>query len=249
MNFPIYAPYKHSIIIPKLIVEHALKLEKKAQTDLITHDERGLSIHDPDGLLTRVVGIQPQSYEYKTQLGNKIASSTGGFKSINLTYLPERPDSINMQFYKDENSQLRSFLFLPDDNWRWRPDSEAEIFKTFVEQFNLEKIHLVRLIYLSPPAVGGVHIDASESAMKKYYNLRHGVSLTVNLLAGGGQLHFRVHDQVKNSDQGVDIWHFNPSVPHAVGNVTQKRIQLRIFGSLKNEHYLERLDLEKAIWS
>ncbi len=245
-HLPIFAPYKKQAEITPDLPDCAANLQNFAVEDLITHDDSGISIHDHDGEFSKFLNLNSKSYQHKTKSGQEISANKASFKSLNLTYLPDLPNSLRQQFFTDSAGQKKSYLFLPTDNWHWRTDLMIEPLKLFVTGLGLQKIHLVRLIYLNPPAVGGVHVDASADSMQKYYEIRHGVSLTFNLKSGDGRLFYRSGNQILQIDPSLDAWHFNPSVPHAVGEVYEQRVQLRVFGSLEPQAYLDRLDMTRA---
>lgn len=243
-NLPIFAPYKPPIEIGHDMQLAAESLQHKATEDLITHDEKGISIHDRDGAFTKYLDLASKEYRQQKTSGEKIEAPAKSFCSLNLTYLPEYPNSLHQQFFLDATGAKKAHLFVPSDQWVWRSDVPVAVFKKFVEELGLDQVHLVRLIYLSPPAVGGIHIDTSPSSMQKYYNERQGVSLTFNIKSGDGRLFYRPGQDILQIDPALKAWHFDPSVPHAVGEVHQPRIQLRVFGALERKKYIERLDFK-----
>ncbi len=246
-GMPVFAPYKNGVRISSELLNCAKALQTNSTEDLITHTGAGISVHDGDGKFTKYLKLSSESYKHKIENGQVSAAGKASFRSLNLTYLSDYNESLHQQFFLDQNGNKKAFLFLPEDKWQWRSDLPIEPFKQFVNNIGLDKIHLVRLIFLVPPAVGGIHIDASADSMKKYYAERNGVSLTFNLQSGDGRLFFRPKDDILQIDPALEAWHFNPSVPHAVGEVFNQRIQLRVFGSLDRNAYLERLDLENSV--
>lgn len=246
-KMPVFAPYKVPVKISGEVLSCATALQIHSTEDLITHNSAGLSVHDADGEFTRYLNLKSNDYKHKIENGQEVPDGKASFRSVNLTYLPQFSESLQQQFFVDRNGTKKAFLFWPEDNWHWRSDLQVDPIKEFVNGLKLEHIHLVRLIFLNPPAVGGIHIDASPSSMQKYYDDRNGVSLTFNLQSGDGRLFFRPKDDVLQIDPSLEAWHFNPSVPHAVGEVLNPRVQLRVFGSLDRNTYLERLDLESSV--
>lgn len=252
-KLPVFAPLTKdftSALEPKLTAalrQEALELQEYSTEDLITY-ENNLSVHDSEKFtLTKHLRLEDYAVNHKLKSGQAIHGHYGSFRSLNLTYLPDFPDSKFKQFYIDEQQQTRAYLFVENPSWTWRKDLNMPHLASFVAQLGLKKIHLIRLIYLIPPAVGGVHIDASPYSMEKYYS-QNGVSLTFNLLSGHGSLYFLRKDGVHRIPEHLIAWHFNPSIAHSVGQVPQARVQLRIFGELEAVDYLSLLDLTSAIW-
>jgi hypothetical protein len=244
---PLYAPLKIQDMNLDLLAREAEALQLLASEDLITHNN-GISVHDIEGRLTRHLCIQPNTYQTQDADGNVKVSDKASFKSLNLTYLPEHSDSLQRQFYVDSNNRKKAFLFEKVGKWAWRKDVNTDVFQQFISTLNLKEVHLVRLIYLIPPAVGGVHIDVVEKSMEDYYRDRQGVSLTFNLKSGNSTLSFISENKIYEVPSKLKAWHFNPSTPHAVGEIRELRVQLRIFGSLDSQDYLNLLDLNQSIW-
>lgn len=253
VKLPIFAPLSKSCISdlrPWMTEElrlEALRLKNQSTEDLITY-ENNLSVHDNEELtLTRHLGLEAFTVNHRLPSGQAVEGQYGSFRSLNLTYLPEFPDSKFQQFYRDSQGQARAYLFVENSDWVWRSELKAPHLVNFVNRLGLKKVHLVRLIYLIPPAVGGVHIDTSPLSMEKYYS-RDGASLTFNLQSGRGSLYFLRNGAVHQIPEELTGWHFNPSVPHSVGAVPEARVQLRIFGERPQTDYLGQLDLTSAIW-
>lgn len=245
-ELPVFAPYKRPAKVSSELLNCAIGLQVNSTEDLITHNTAGISVHDRDGEFTKYLKLNSESYKHKTENGQVLANGKASFRSLNLTYLPNYPESLHQQFFLDQNGHKKAFLFLSEDKWQWRSDLQMDPIKQFVNNLKLDQLHLVRLIFLNPPAVGGIHVDASTESMQKYYTDRNGVSLTFNFQSGDGRLFFRPQDNILQIDPALEAWHFNPSVPHAVGEVLNPRVQLRVFGSLDRNSYLERLDLEST---
>ena len=245
-DFPSYAPLK---IVPSFSKEvlgvAASDLFPYSHEDLITFNGDS-SIHDQHKLLTNFLNLDSYNVNRKLPDGSQIQGHYQSFRSLNLTYLPDYPDSRQNQFYYTPEKKLGAYLFIEDGAWQWRDDLNIKPFITFVDSLGFTNIHLVRLVYLSPPAVGGVHIDTSPSSMQKYY-VRGGVSMTFNLRSAGSSLHFIKNNKIYSIPPELSAWHFDPSVPHSVGFVNSQRIQLRIFGEMPKERYLENLDMESAV--
>lgn len=249
---PVFAPLKKSSLsLPAhevtALVARALELQHLSTEDLITH-QQNISVHDNENLaLTRHLGLEGYAVNHKLKSGLAVTGDYGSFRSLNLTYLPDWPHSKEQQFYTDPEGVTRAYLFADKKNWSWRADLELTCFEEVIAGLSLERVDLVRLIYLLPPAVGGVHVDTTERSMQSYYE-QGGVSLTLNLLSGDGRLCFLRENSVYTVSEDLMAWHFNPSVPHSVGKVESARIQLRIFGKLSTKSYLDRMDLTSAIW-
>ena len=244
---PIYAPLNKKFEYSNTLLKTSMELLHLTNQDPITY-KNGLSIHDVDGgLLSNYLDIKNSNVDRQDSDGQQIKGTYEGFRSLNLTYLPEAPASLNSQFYTDENSQKRAYLFFPGQ-WRWRSDINTAEFEKLATSIGLKNISLVRLIYLNPPAIGGVHIDTSPLSMTNYYDSENGVSITLNLISGDGSLHFIKNKKIYNIPPEISAWHFNPSVPHSVGKVENLRVQLRVFGSMDRIKYLSLLDLSKAVY-
>jgi hypothetical protein len=251
-KLPVFAPLKKSSLNLSAhevtaLVTRALQLQHLSTEDLITHQEN-ISVHDDEKLtLTRHLGLESYSVNHQLKSGLAVPGDYGSFRSLNLTYLPDWPHSKEQQFYTDPEGVKRAYLFTDKKNWNWRADLDLTCFKEVISDLFLERVDLVRLIYLLPPAVGGVHVDTSERSMQSYYE-QDGISLTLNLLSGDGRLCFLRENSVYTVPEDLRAWHFNPSAPHSVGKVESTRIQLRIFGKLSSKSYLDRMDLTSAIW-
>jgi hypothetical protein len=247
-TFPIFAPLKNSLLtVPGRLRETAAALRINAVEDLVTYDSQR-SVHDKDGLLSRKAGLDAVSVSHKTAEGQKIPGLHSSYHSLNLTYDSNCEDSKYNQFYRDSSGALKAFVFKKDAKWIWREDlnESSEIMK-FAESLDFLEATLVRIIYLTPPAAGGVHIDTHPRSMKEYYESGYA-SLTFNLKSAGASLYFSNGDSAFQIPNTLSAWHFDPSAPHCVGPVDQERIQLRVFGKLKNCQYADLLNLNEAVW-
>lgn len=245
---PVYAPLQKQFSFPAELTAAAEALIPQTGPDPITH-RNGRSVHDTeDGALTRYLQIKDLVVNHQDENGAPVRGSFDGFRSLNLTWVPEDADSKHRQFYHDHENRKRAYLFRPGSVWQWREDIDTAHFRNFVNGLGLRRISLVRLIYLIPPAVGGVHIDTSPASMQNYYQTEDGVSLTFNLLPGDGALYFMTGGQIFSIPPQKNGWHFDPSVPHSVGRITRLRVQLRVFGSMAPADYRELLDLTEAVW-
>ncbi len=162
---------------------------------------------------------------------------------------------MNSLTYIDERSKRQSWdksrtvpLWVKhDEPWFWRDD--VPYTKSVIKNLPwFEYVTTTRVISLKPNTSGVIHADSGRIMNQKYY-ADGNASITINILTGGGNLHFI--DEFSNThtidEDSNTFWHFDDSTPHCVPKVNSHRLQLRIFGRLE-KNYQDILDMEKAIW-
>jgi hypothetical protein len=88
----------------------------------------------------------------------------------------------------------------------------------------------VRLVGQTPPSKGIVHVDSRIKDNLKYYR-NGGVSITLNVSDGGGNLQFKSPAGLETVDESKHkAWHFNDALPHCTTEIFTPRIQIRVFG-------------------
>lgn len=110
------------------------------------------------------------------------------------------------------------------EQWQWKPHARCDYIKEITEQLGFTQVQNVRAMLLDPPGFGPVHCDLPPGS--DYYQ-RH-VSVTLNVQSGGQPL----IAEIGGVQQAIDApcFMFRDDCWHGVGQVSSRRIQLRING-------------------
>jgi hypothetical protein len=150
------------------------------------------------------------------------------FVTYNFTHIPRINETEDKSFV-DTPDGRKPIWHVYNTPWQWKDDT-PESLKTVVEGLGLEYISCVRLVGQSPPSKGIVHVDADYKDNIRYYK-QGGVSITLNVTDGGGNLQFRSPKGLETVDESKHkCWHFNDALPHCTTEISSPRIQIRVFG-------------------
>ena len=241
MQLPIYCPLNKSFNFNStdLINEIEILLINQLQERTLPF-LNGRSIYDQENLLhiADASDLNNTSRYTENEQGRRIPV-LGKFKTyhvINLTYLPEEPDSY-VDIYRSDDPKKLIFWHTYKKPFTWRLELLNTAIKQAVDQFPWDYIQGVRLIYMSPPSIGQIHRDSHPLANQRYY--KDGfASITLSIETGGGVLTYLDGKEQKTVNNDVSIFHFNDSVPHGVTSINTNRYQIRIWGKL-NVPYCE----------
>ncbi len=171
------------------------------------------------------------------------------FKMLNLTHYPSIVETQQNAWQGSIRDDTRSpFWIKYQKPWDWRNDLNLPLTKAVIDRLPLEYLLTVRCILQQAPAIGVVHKDNGTKGNQEFYNAGFG-SITLNICSGGANLWFlNTKDQKKYmiDEANYKCWHFDDSNLHCTTEVTDLRIQLRIFGKL-NQPYINFLIKEKMI--
>lgn len=150
------------------------------------------------------------------------------FVTYNFTHIPGIDETEDKSFV-DTPDGRKPIWHVYNTPWQWKDDT-PESLKTVVEGLGLEYISCVRLVGQTPPSKGIVHVDAEYKDNVRYYR-QGGVSITLNVTDGGGNLQFRSPQGLETVDESKHkVWHFNDALPHCTTEINSPRIQVRVFG-------------------
>ena len=150
------------------------------------------------------------------------------FVTYNFTHIPGITETEDKSFV-DTPTGRRPIWHVYNNPWQWKDDTPHSL-KTVVEGLDLEYVSCVRLVGQTPPSKGIVHVDADYKDNIRYYK-HGGVSITLNVTDGGGNLQFRSPQGLETVDESkYKCWHFNDALPHYTTEITSPRIQVRVFG-------------------
>lgn len=168
------------------------------------------------------------------------------FKQVNVTSHCEH-NQIDEVWIHNERVQHKVSKWVQYHRpWSYRTDYDLPYLRSVVEQFNLEFVSMIRIIYQNPPSIGLIHVDNVKSINEWYYN-NQGVTITLNVSSGGANLYFLQDDkEITIDESNISCWHFDDSVLHCTDEVSSERIQIRIYG--KHNNYLNLMDLSHAIY-
>lgn len=153
------------------------------------------------------------------------------FVTYNFTHIPGIDETEDKSFV-DTPTGRKPIWHVYNNPWQWKDDT-AESLKTVVEGLGLEYISCVRLVGQTPPSKGIVHVDADYKDNVRYYK-QGGVSITLNVTDGGGNLQFRSPQGLETVDESKHkVWHFNDALPHCTTEINSPRIQVRVFGKIQ----------------
>jgi len=248
-KMPVFAPFRTGTISSSLQDQMAQEVHEclpYATPDLITY-ENNVSVHDNKfATLSRHLNLLNAEVCHQNQEGTLVKGSKNSFSSVNLRSVAHNNLTKTEQFIREDGVR-KSLVFKYKNEWKWREDIQTPRLREFIENLSIDRLTLVRIIFLDPPAVGGVHVDTLKSSMKEYYEAG-GISLTLNLIPGDTTLSFLVNDKVHSIPAYIQGWHFDPSVPHAVGVANEFRAQVRIFGYHKDILNWKAIDWDQAIY-
>ena len=150
------------------------------------------------------------------------------FVTYNFTHIPGIEETEDKSFV-DTPEGRKPIWHVYDTEWQWKDDT-PEYLKQVVEQLGLSYVSCVRLVGQTPPSKGIVHVDADYKDNVRYYR-NGGVSITLNISDGGGNLQYRTPKGLETVDESkYKCWHFNDALPHCTTEITSPRIQIRVFG-------------------
>ena len=160
--------------------------------------------------------------------GTKIEGKFNTFVTYNFTHLPNIPETNNQSFV-DTPEGRRPIWQVYDTSWKWKSDTPQYLIDV-VNGLNLSYVSCVRLVGQTPPSKGIVHVDSGIKDNLKYYQ-NGGVSITLNVSDGGGNLQFKSPTGLETVDESKHkAWHFNDALPHCTTEIFAPRIQIRVFG-------------------
>jgi hypothetical protein len=160
--------------------------------------------------------------------GNKVEGKFNTFVSYNFTYLPGVEETKTQSFVNTPKGR-RPTWHIYDTPWTWKNDTPQSIIDA-VSGLNLSYISCVRLVGQIPPSKGVVHADAIMKDNLKYYR-QGGVSITLNVSDGGGNLQYRTPAGLETVNESLHkCWHFNDALPHRTTEIYSPRIQIRVCG-------------------
>lgn len=209
--------------------------QKQVYNDLVNMDifdksflatviyNNGRSKYDQDGFFNEYSDVVHYN-ENKEIINGKFNT----FVTYNFTHIPDIAETNNNSFI-DTLEGKRPIWQVYDTAWEWKKDTPKSL-KDVVEQLNLKYISCVRLVGQTPPSKGIVHVDSGIKDNLKYYR-NGGVSITLNIADGGGNLQFKSPTGLETVDESKHkAWHFNDALPHCTTEITSPRIQIRVFG-------------------
>lgn len=160
--------------------------------------------------------------------GNVVDGDYSTFVTYNFTHIPGLTETEDQSFV-DTPDGRRPIWHVYDQAWEWK-DSTPQSLIDVVDKLNLSYVSCVRLVGQTPPSKGIVHVDSAYKDNFKYLK-RGGVSITLNVSHGNGNLQYRTPEGLETVDESkYKCWHFNDAMPHCTTEITSPRIQIRIFG-------------------
>jgi len=253
--FPIWAKidfdFDQEKIKQELLENNILENSMVATTN---YNEKGNSIWDPEGTLfsEKIFEKQKEIHHYKNVDDGRllVKGNYNTFRMLNLTYLPENTISKQDSWEGKLETNDRLPLWIKYQSpWSWRPDLNIPYTQQVIKSLPIEYPLTIRCIVQSPPSIGVVHKDSGPITNEKFYKNGFG-SITLNIAAGGGHLYFENHRTKKkhNLDESkYKAWHFDDSCLHCTNEISDIRIQLRIFAKL-SKPYMDILSKEDIIF-
>ena len=243
---PVFAPLKNQINFSQhQIAEELLANGIENQSVLAT-----TTFEDGQSRWKGVMSFEDEKFKktkdvihYKDNGNSKeIVKGMDTFWMTNLTYHDERSR------YESWDYDRTIPLWVEHQQpWKWREDMNVPYTKAVIDMLPFEYVTTVRCIIQNAPSIGVIHADSGKKMNQQYYADGNG-SITINVLSGGANLYVETDTGEKMIDENKwKLWHFDDSNPHCTTETTGKRIQLRVFGKLK-EDYKKFLDLEHSFY-
>lgn len=183
----------------------------------------GRSKYDQDGFFEEYDDVV-----HYDENGKKIGGKYSTFVTYNFTHIPNISETTDNSFVDTEQGR-RPIWHVYNQPWSWKSDTPQSLIDV-VDGLGLSYVSCVRLVGQTPPSKGIVHVDATIKDNMRYYR-DGGVSITLNVSAGGGNLQFRTPKGLVTVDESkYKCWHFNDALKHRTTEITSPRIQIRIFG-------------------
>ncbi len=173
------------------------------------------------------------------------------FFQVNATYLPELEGSQNldeMWKYTESSGDKKMPLWITyHQPWSFRTDFQLPYLREIVNQLGLDFVTVIRILTQVPPSIGLIHKDSGPKTNQEYYD-KGGVSITLNVCSGGGNLFYiNSGDEECTIDEGkYKAWHFDDGYLHCTNSVSSLRMQLRIYG--QHRDYKDKMKLEAAVY-
>jgi hypothetical protein len=168
------------------------------------------------------------------------------FKQVNVTTHSDNNQIDEVWIHNNKVNYKVSKWVQYHRPWAYRTDYNLPYLQSVVEQFNLEFVSMIRIVYQTPPSIGLIHAD-NLPQVNDWFFKNEGVSITLNVSTGGARLYFLNNEEEITIDEvNTPCWHFDDSVIHCTNEVKDERIQIRIYGKHKN--YLNLMDLSHAIY-
>lgn len=134
-------------------------------------------------------------------------------------------------------------------NYQWSIKNNIKLpyLESIVGQLNLNFYSMIRIVYQIPPSIGIIHKDSGPKTNLEYYN-QGGSTITLNVCSGGANLYFLDNDMKEHfiDENRFCAWHFDDSKLHCTTEVSDIRIQIRIYGNHTN--YRSLMNLKESIY-
>lgn len=170
------------------------------------------------------------------------------FYQVNMTTPdPEQNDLKDSWIGQHQTSNKTPLWVAFDKPWQYRTDCELPYLQSVVEQLGLEYVSMIRLVYQTPPSIGVIHRDSGPKTNGEYY-ANGGVTITLNVSSGGGNLYFIDNNGNERTidEEAFSVWHFDDGRIHCTNEINSERVQVRIYGHHK--YYKDLMDLSQAIY-
>jgi len=221
-------------------MQHFQSIDLEFNQEQIYKDLQTMQVFDKSFLATVIYNNGRSKYDqdgffesrddvvHYDENGNIINGEYSTFVTYNFTHIPGISETENDSFV-DTPEGRRPVWHVYDQEWQWKDTTPKSLIDT-VNKLNLSYISCVRLVGQTPPSKGIVHVDATYKDNVRYYK-NGGVSITLNISAGGGHLQYRTPKGLETVDESkYKCWHFNDALPHCTTEITSPRIQIRVFG-------------------
>ena len=218
------------------------------------YNEEGNSRWDPDGTAfpEDIFSKHKLINHYVTENGERklVTGEYNTFRMLNLTYLPDDAKS-KVQAWEgkfENNDRVPLWVKYPVP-WAWREDLNIPYVKSIIEALPIEYPLTVRCVIQQPPSIGVVHKDSGPKTNEAFFKDGFG-SITLNIAHGGAHLWFvnyRTGEKFQLDETRHKAWHFDDACVHCTTEVSDIRIQLRIFAKL-SKPYEEFLNKDGIIF-
>lgn len=221
-------------------MEHFTPIDLDFNQEIIYQDLIDMNIFDKSFLATVIYNNGRSKYDqdgffddyndviHYDQNNKLVKSKYNTFVTYNFTHIFGIEETKDKSFVNTQNGK-KPIWHVYDSEWQWKEDTPSSLKET-VDKLNLTYVSCVRLVAQKPPSKGIVHVDADYKDNIRYYK-NGGVSITLNISDGGGNLQYRTPTGIKTVNESMyKCWHFNDALPHCTTEINSPRLQIRVFG-------------------
>jgi hypothetical protein len=249
--FPTFAPINRFFNKEKLFNEiknsGVLNHLKMATTHAVNGKsfwDNGVNFKSPEFEKQRDVALWEGEGESRAIRPHKIDT----FHQVTLTTPDKSQNDLKDVWMGQHQTNNKIPLWVAfDQPWFFRSDYPLPYLEEVVASLGLEYVSMIRIVHQTPPSIGVIHRDSGPKTNGEYYG-KGGVTITLNVSSGGGNLYFIDSNGEEHTidEDNIEVWHFDDGRIHCTNEISSERMQIRIYG--RHKYYKDLMDLPQAIY-